>query len=128
MVVEKANNNLILWITISIGAVMVLIGFAGCWGAAKESRCCLGTVKIAQKLTRYLLAYLIYPLQYATFAGLLIILTIVAIVLLNQQGKLDQRQMVTLIVVGVVQVLAALSSLGLCFIIRHSSSSSYYYY
>lgn len=35
-----------VYILIAVGAVMMLVGFLGCYGAIQESQCLLGTVSI----------------------------------------------------------------------------------
>ncbi len=36
-----------VYILIAVGAVMMLVGFLGCYGAIQESQCLLGTVSIS---------------------------------------------------------------------------------
>lgn len=37
-----------VYVLIAIGAVMMFVGFLGCYGAIQESQCLLGTVSITQ--------------------------------------------------------------------------------
>lgn len=42
-----------VYILIAVGAVMMLVGFLGCYGAIQESQCLLGTVRIILTFTKY---------------------------------------------------------------------------
>lgn len=44
-----------VYILIAVGAVMMLVGFLGCYGAIQESQCLLGTVSISLLSSRKLL-------------------------------------------------------------------------
>lgn len=68
-------------------------------------------------------------MQYAICIGIVLILTIVGGVLLSRQVQLTQMQLISLIVVGVIQGLAVVSSISLCLVIRQqeSAANNYYY-
>lgn len=51
-----------VYILIAVGAVMMLVGFLGCYGAIQESQCLLGTVSIS--LFDFLLFKLILFLRF----------------------------------------------------------------
>ena len=38
-----------VYILIAVGAVMMFVGFLGCYGAIQESQCLLGTVSLSEE-------------------------------------------------------------------------------
>lgn len=52
-----------VYILIAVGAVMMLVGFLGCYGAIQESQCLLGTVSIS------LFGFLLFELILFFFLG-----------------------------------------------------------